>query len=136
MIERELFEIRHAVRAADGGWRLVDGLNVRREYRRQRHASSYALVGFRLTPSDVLTLEFEVAWPDSFTPGYQQNIERAVALGVVDGLYGHAFSQFPAAVVLTEFGWDEIGGSELAVYEATVEALSEARTRGEWRLAS
>ena len=135
MTERQLLEMRHAVRAAGGDWRLVDGLTVRKEYRRQRHASNYALVGFRLAPSDVLSLGFEVTWPASFTRGYQKDIEKAVALGVVDGLCSHAFLQYRAAVVLTEFGWDQIGGSQLAVYEATVEALSEAGTKGEWRLA-
>jgi hypothetical protein len=98
------------------------------------HPSSYARVGFHAEPADKLELNFGVDWPLEFSVEYQTRIQNTIAEAILDALFaqsdGVIFRGF--SITLTAFKWDTIGGSERAVFKATVKAIEQLRQKAQW----
>jgi hypothetical protein len=96
------------------------------------HPSSYASVRFAAAPADQTALNFDVEWPSTFDTTYRQRIENSIAEAVLDVLWSTKDAFRGCALRLVGFKWDEIGGSEIAVYRATRQALQRLVSEAEW----
>ncbi|MFN7693077.1 MAG: hypothetical protein ACK5O3_03400 [Burkholderiales bacterium] len=118
-------------------YRLAVPHEVEYEFVRQRgHPSSYSFVGFNAEPADELRLQFSVAWPGEFDNEYCLRIQHAIGEAVADGLLGSG-EMCPyrgCSLTLSAFRWDSVGGSEVAVYRATLKAMEALRTSGQWSI--
>ena len=114
--------------------RLLEAIDIEHEFKGQfGHPSSYARVAFRVKPAEELSLEFEANWPAAFDSIYTLRIQHSIAEAVLDGLFIDLhFPHRGCALTLTTLGWDEIGGSEVAVRKATSKAMEKLKAQGKW----
>ncbi|HET6431577.1 hypothetical protein [Dyella sp.] len=118
-------------------FRLIAEVTVEHEFVRQRgHPSSYAFVSFSAVPADALALQFSVAWPVEFDSEYCLRIQHTIGEAVVDSLVsaGGTRPYRGCSLTLCAFGWDSVGGSEVAVHRATEKAMESLRQRGQWSI--
>lgn len=98
------------------------------------HPSSYAKIGFVAEPAEILSLRFDADWPATFDDTYKLRIQNTIAEAIADILLvryeGSIFRG--VELKLTTFGWNEVGGSEKAVYRATTKAMQQLRDEAQW----
>ena len=97
--------------------------------------SSYAYVKFACEPANEPSLDFAVEWPQDFDDVYALRIRNAIAEAILDVF----FSRHDTGTIyrgcrlrLTAFQWDNVGGSEAAVYRATAKAMLRLCEHGQW----
>ncbi len=98
------------------------------------HPSSYAYISFECFPSDELSYESQAKWPDSLPLEYCEQLNLAIAEGIVDVLYDHIYPYRGCNISLIKIRWDEIGGSEYAFYKATKLAMEKLVKDYDWEI--
>jgi hypothetical protein len=98
------------------------------------HPTSYSFVRFTSEPSDELSLAFEVEWPPAFDAEYTLRIRNAIAEAVIDVLLAKKDPHRGCCLRLVQFRWDDVGGSERAVYLATAKAMQRLCDEAAWVL--
>ena len=136
MNERDLLGSWTAQKLAHNFHRLAEPFETEFEFVRQRgHPSSYAFVRFQAIPADESSLHFSVDWPAELDEVYSTRIRHAIAEGVLDALYGSSHYPYRGlTLTLVAFGWDQLGGSEVAVHRATTEAMHHLKTHARWEV--
>jgi hypothetical protein len=136
MNERTLFENWAEQKLAHNYHRLCEPFEVEYEFKRAAgYPSSYAFVRFSAVPADEMTLEFAVTWPAEFDDEYQLRIQNSIGEAIMDAMF--SCDKYPfrgCRLTLSKFTWDEGGGSEMAVHQATARALTALRNEGHWSL--
>jgi len=104
--------------------RLANPAIVEHEFNGQYgHPSSYAFVRFECSPSDELSFEVAMRWPESIPAGYVQRLECAIAEGVADALLDGLYPHTGCRVALVDIRYDNLGSSEAAfLWSATAAA--------------
>src|SRR5262245_10323390 len=139
MNERALIENWAEQKLSHNYYRLAEPFEVEYEFvRHAGHPSSYAFVKFAAVPAEELSLQFSVAWPQEFDDEYSLRIQHTIGEAIADALFGVA-GPCPyrgCALALTEFGWDVVGGSGVAVHRATSKAMEALCSRARWEVAT
>jgi hypothetical protein len=99
------------------------------------HPSNYASVYFTCEPSCELLFQPVLKWPEALDPKYCASLERAILMGVVDGLIGDSFYPYSGcSLALSGIRWDDVMSSEVAFYKAARGGMKELISGGMWRI--
>lgn len=118
-------------------WTLREACEQESVFRRPTHASSYAAVTFACRPAAELWFTPAAAWPPAVSDVERERMEAAIACGIVAGLLDATLSPLRVChLTLVRVGWDEVGSSQEAFYQAAKSAMTGLLHSGRWQLIS
>jgi hypothetical protein len=125
----------HEWKATHNFYRLQEEVVQEHEYKKIGGHGGYAKVRFRCAPADELTFASAADWPETLPPDYRRDLDRMVAVAVVDVLMQGAYPHRGCAVTLLWTKWDDVMSSEAAFYLATKAAMEDLVAGGSWDMA-
>jgi len=99
------------------------------------HSSNYASVQIAAEPADDLAVDFLADLPAALDSDYRGKLARAVEIAAIDELFASEWHPHRGCrLVFQKVGWDDVMGSEVAIYKAARGALTKLRQEGTWDL--
>lgn len=116
-------------------YQLSESITIEYEYRKiHGPRSSYAFVQFDCRPAEELEFESKASWGKEFSANDIAGFEKAVSVGIVDGLLNSQYLYRGCFLNLLSVKYDYVNTSESSFYNATREAMKELIEKGTWKL--
>ena len=118
-------------------YHLEEAIVIEYEYRKIAGPRSiYAYVQFECLPADELEFESTADWGKDLSPNYIKAMERAICVGIVDGLFNSDYVYRGCSLYLRNVKWNEVDSSEFAFQRTTRIAMEELIKAGKWKFKS